>query len=131
MSRRDCLTGIVGRIIYMMLGAALMLLALIWAGPLQAATFSGDQDSCENLSMVAGRVAATRDDGMPWEELEARMNFSLAMAQENPDSYVKTVEDAAWILGVFKRIYETKVTPEEAYSHMMVACMRNDKSIAI
>lgn len=108
--------------------AAVAVMGLMTA---QAASFSGNQESCEALSSVAGRVAATRDSGMPWEELEARMNFSLAVAQENPDSYVKNEADANWIMSVFKRIYETGVTPEEAYSHTMVACMRNDKSIGV
>lgn len=130
MKRRDLVKAVVGRILYMLLGAALLILGLTYMAPAGAATFRGDQASCDHLSAFAGQVAELRDSGTAWEQFEAWIKLSLERARENPDSYVKDQDDVDFVMAAFKRIYDNpQMTPEQAVSITSAECMKRPTSL--
>ena len=85
------------------LAAVAMLLA---SGIATAATL-GDRASCVSLADVAADVVDIRDSGVPWDTFEPWIKNALSVARAGDTSYVRTQDDADFVLRWFKRIYDT------------------------
>lgn len=125
MSKRDWMRAVAGRVLYILLGAALTIWLLIFSGPLGAATFRGDEASCEHLATFGARVAMMREEGVPWDVFAGQLNVSLEIARTNPDSYVKDQDDVDFVMKWFKTVYDNPaMQPEVAYTNIKTECMR-------
>lgn len=111
--------------------AGYALVGVMWSALLMhahAETFRGDEASCENLSSYAAHAAEVRDSGMPWSEFLPRIKVAIADSRDNPAAYVKDDEDEAYVLSVFKRVFDNpKMSPEEAFETTAVECMHKPK----
>lgn len=93
-----------------------------------AATFNGDEQICRNLAGASYNVAEMRDAGVTWEMFEPWIGTQLLEAMSNPDSYIKTADDAAFVIQQFKRIFdEPKLEGIEAIDLIYKACMAVSK----
>lgn len=97
--------------------------------PAKSATFRGNQATCDSLSMTAFDVVSMRDAGIGWGEFQPWIKDSLDAAVPNPDSYVKDQDDVNFILGWFKRIYDSQIDPASAANAIYSDCMKKPVSV--
>lgn len=120
--QRETVMRVAGRTAYVVLGAVLMLGAMTFV---HAATFRGDQASCDHLSMFAAHTAEVRDSGGNRQEFLDFVEQSLAAARNNPESYIKDQDDVNFVMNVVKRVFDNpSMTEEQAYTSTSEECLR-------
>lgn len=118
---------LIWRVILVWLAVGLAWLSL---GPTaNATTMRGDPLVCSSFSMAAYDVAQMRDAGVPWETFAPWITNALDEALKNPNSYVKDVDDVAYIFGWFKRIWDNPKTEAVEIVRLVEAdCLKQPSS---
>lgn len=98
------IVAVLGRAAY--IGFGVMLGMWLMASFANAATFRGDPIICRSFAQTAATVATMRDNGVPWSVLEPRLQEMVNQALVDPDSYVKDADDAKFVMGWFKYIFD-------------------------
>lgn len=123
---RDFILDAAGRVLYMLLGAALTMFLLLVANPAQSATFRGDEASCSHLAGLLAHVTAMRDDGVPKELFITQLDGMIAQSRgsDDPGYYVRDDDDEAFVRAWVTKVYDGDMTAEQASALVYSECMR-------
>jgi hypothetical protein len=94
----------IGRfILWLMLCLVVIALTL---GLAFAETLRGNKASCASLGGVVVQAGEMRDAGAPWEAVQVRLMELIRDARRNPESFVQTDADEAFIVASVKSLWD-------------------------
>lgn len=93
----------------------------------QADTLRGNKSSCDRFATVVVQVSDLRDNGVPWEVMQAQAQTMIAEARSNPASFVQNDVDAAFVMASFKLLWDKPDEPAVVVANKVYErCMRSD-----
>lgn len=112
------------RIVWVLMLVGIASLAmLLFAPPAKGEALLMNRASCIHLGSLAVDVVETKAAGVTWDKMEAFMKEKLAEARKNPESYVQSDADVAYVLRMLKGAWDSKEPSYEAGAAVYRDCM--------